>query len=113
EPLISEKRFAPEVAVCATEIFAERIQAAKQFPIFRRAEAGDEHPFFLIGMKPEPGVVGVIALGFCGDEKLLRLARFPRINQMRMPAGSFVTEIARNNALSFSEELHAIFVGDF
>src|ERR1017187_412619 len=108
-PLIAVKRLATEVTVVAAKIFAETVKSAQIRAILRRLPTGNQHPFFLFGMKPVAGVNRVRGVrGFGRDNEPLLFAGLPVVFQMTVTAGAFVAKIAGINSFALGDERGAV-----
>ena len=98
-----------ELAVVAAEIFAETVEAMQILAVLRGVPAGNQHPLFLLGMKPVAGISGVGGInGFGGDQEALLFASLPVVHQMAVTTGAFVAEIAGVHTFALGDERRAV-----
>ena len=100
------------MTVLTAEVLTERMQTAQVVAVLWRTKARDEHPCLLFRVEPVAAVSRVRSVRLHGNDKLLRLAGFPRINKMRMPSRALVAENTRLNAVTLCKELRLIICGD-
>src|ERR1039458_9771295 len=113
-PLVAVEGFAKQVAIRATEVLAEAVEAAQVAALLRRLPTRDEHPLLLVRLEivaGKDGMGGINGLG--GHEEPLLFARLPGIDQMAMTTGALVAEIARINPRTFGQQGDPVLVSDF
>src|ERR1035437_2879810 len=101
------------MAVGASEVLAETIQAAQVPALLRGLPTGDEHPLLLIRLEKVAGEAGMGGVnGFGSHEEPLLRAGLPGIHPMAVTSGAFVAKIARHNAGALGDQRDPVLVSD-
>src|ERR1700733_7061326 len=80
--------------------------------VFRSSKAGNEFPSLSFREIKVSAVDGRRAFGIGGDQKTIRVACFPWVDQMTVSAGAFVSKVRGFHADSLGHELHPVLSRD-
>src|ERR1035437_714852 len=101
------------MAVGASEVLAETIQAAQVPALLRGLPTGDEHPLLLVRLEIVAGEDGMGGVnGFGSHEEPLLRAGLPGIHPMAVTSGAFVAEITRHDTCAFGHKRDPVLVSD-